>query len=79
MAKPNSRTTRLRRFLVAILDPKPDPGEAWCLGCYLNGGQTRVLTADGTKAHAAEHTANPPDVSHGAVKVIMQSRWKVLP
>jgi hypothetical protein len=77
VSRPNSRTTRLRRWLAAWLEPMPDAGESWCLDCYLNDGKTKVLSADGTRAHAAEHAARPPDVGH-PVKVIMKTRWRVI-
>lgn len=55
MAKPNSALTLIRRILVRIIEPGPDPGEAWCLDCSLNGGRTLVLPADGYKPHAISH------------------------
>jgi hypothetical protein len=80
MADPNSRLTQLRAFLAAVLEPKPDPGEAWCMDCVLNGGRTMVLSADGTKAHAAEHKSAIEAIDGpltAPLKVVMKTRWKI--
>ena len=55
MARPNSLTTRLRRWAVRKLVVGPDPGEAWCMWCQLNGGKTAVVSASGYLIHVAEH------------------------
>jgi hypothetical protein len=55
MPNPNSPLTRLRFWLAQRIDPTPDKGEGWCVGCALNGGKTLVLNAAGHKEHAREH------------------------
>jgi len=52
---PDSRMAKLRILLAAALDPMPDPGEAWCMDCALNGGRTQVLTATGYMTHVQLH------------------------
>ena len=58
MAKPNSVTTKVRRYLSDKLDPCPDMGEGWCVNCSLNGGKTAVISATGLRGHLEQH---PPD------------------
>lgn len=70
MANPNSLLTRLRRYAVTRLQPAPDPGEAWCVGCTLNGGRTLIISADGFRDHSAEHTN-----SEGSGYVEIIARW----
>jgi hypothetical protein len=72
MADPNSALTRLRRWLVRRLDVRPAPGESWCENCSLNGGRTRVLSADGGPDHAREHIANGGPIGHF---VTITSAW----
>ena len=72
MADPNSTLTRLRRWLVARLDVRPDPGESWCLDCTLNGGRTKVLTANGGPDHAREHVADGKPTGH---HITILSTW----
>lgn len=60
MANPYSKLTWLRFHLAHWLDPYPDRGEAWCIGCVLNGGRTLVLNADGHTDHMRAHR-NPDD------------------
>jgi hypothetical protein len=55
VANPRSRLTRARLLVARWLEPEPDPGEAWCMGCSLNGGVTVVLPADGHRRHAQAH------------------------
>lgn len=55
MTDPNSPLTRLRWWIVRRVQPSPDPGEAWCVGCCLKGGRTIVVSADGHKEHAYLH------------------------
>jgi hypothetical protein len=72
MADPNSLLTRLRRRLARRLDVQPAPGESWCENCALNGGRTKVLSADGGEAHAREHIADGGPTSH---HVTITSAW----
>ena len=67
MADPDSRLTGFRRWLAAVIEPRPDPGEAWCIGCALNGGRTLVVSADEFRDHAAE--------PHGGARVSIQATW----
>jgi hypothetical protein len=53
--KPDSLMARARRHVARLLEPRPDPGEAWCIACRLNGGRTLVLSADGHSVHTEEH------------------------
>lgn len=55
MANPHSVITRARLALAQWLDPHPDPGEAWCMGCKINGGRTVVLNAHGHREHVYAH------------------------
>lgn len=55
MAKPNSLTTLLRRWLVYFIDPMPPIGEAWCLDCRMNDGKTLPLHASQALAHLDAH------------------------
>ena len=62
MADPDSPLTRLRRSLARAIEPGPDPGEAWCVGCALNGGRTLIVSADGFRDHAGEHRELPGEL-----------------
>lgn len=42
-------------MLARMIEPRPDPGEAWCLNCALNGGRTAILSADGARDHGRQH------------------------
>ena len=55
MPKPDSLVTWWRRWAAKRLMPGPDPGEAWCFGCALNGGQTIVVSASGYSIHVGQH------------------------
>jgi hypothetical protein len=55
MAKPNSRTTKIRNWLAVWIQPFPDMGEAWCLGCKLNQDKTLVIPLQGMQIHMARH------------------------
>lgn len=55
MANPNSILTKIRFHLAQWLDPHPDAGEAWCVGCQINGGRTVVLNANGHREHVHAH------------------------
>lgn len=57
MASPTSWLTRVRMVLARWVEPKPDPGEAWCIGCSLNSGRTAVVSAAGHQEHAQVHAA----------------------
>jgi hypothetical protein len=57
MTRPDSLLTRLRRQLARIIEPGPDPGEAWCLDCALNEGRTLIVSADGFRDHAGQHAS----------------------
>jgi hypothetical protein len=70
VANPDSAVTRFRRFLAAVIEPRPDPGEAWCLNCCLCGDHTLVITPDGVDAHAELHRQQMPDAT-----VTIQATW----
>jgi hypothetical protein len=55
MARPDSIVTWWRRWAAKRLMPVPDAGEAWCIGCTLNGGRTVIVSAAGYQVHAEEH------------------------
>ena len=55
MANPNTVLTRIRLRLVRWLDPFPDQGEAWCIGCVMNDGRTVILSASGHLPHVEKH------------------------
>lgn len=55
MAKPNSLTTLIRRYLAKIIEPMPDKGEVWCNDCELNHGQTLVLHSSVALQHLEAH------------------------
>lgn len=57
--RPDSRLTRFRRKLAKRIAPGPPPGEAWCLHCSLNGGQTLIIPADSGIQHAGVHQDQP--------------------
>lgn len=59
LTDPNSAVTRLRGWLARRLEPRPAPGEAWCMTCELNGGRTLIVTADGWRAHVERHSDLP--------------------
>lgn len=70
MADPRRRLTRFRWWLARRIEPQPDPGEAWCIGCTLNNGRLLILSVDGTEAHLEEHKGQPaPD------KVVIVGMW----
>jgi hypothetical protein len=54
MTDPNSPWIRFRRWLANKILPTPDPGEAWCIDCDVEG-RTVVLPADGTRQHVESH------------------------
>lgn len=58
MAKPNSLTTHIRRALASMLEPRPDIGEAWCIGCRLNQDKTAVIPVDGIVNHTEFHASH---------------------
>jgi hypothetical protein len=70
VADPGSLLTWMRWRLSRWLEPEPDPGEAWCMECALNGGRTLLLPADGHEIHAERHGELP-----GTGVVIMRVRW----
>lgn len=61
MAKPNSLTTLLRRWLADEIKPYPDEGETWCQDCVMNDGNTLVLDSSVALAHLSAHRKNPGD------------------
>lgn len=63
MAKPDSPVTRLRRHLAALIEPSPDPGEAWCVYCTLNDGRTLIVSADGIREHVEQHVPGSGSVN----------------
>jgi len=64
MSNPNSPLTWTRFLLARWLDPYPDKGEAWCIGCELNGGRTLILNAAGHVDHIKKHREqdNPVEI-----------------
>jgi len=70
MTRPASALTRLRIRLARALEPRPDPGEAWCLNCAVNNGRTLVLSVDGKDAHLAQH---------GDERIEISATWPVAP
>jgi hypothetical protein len=52
---PNSAFTRFRRWLAIVIEPRPDPGELWCIDCSQNNGRTLILGADSMRAHLETH------------------------
>ena len=63
MNKHNSLLTKIRLALVKILDPYPDPGEAWCMNCSFNKNKTIVLTIDSYQNHLEIHSkTNPKEI-----------------
>lgn len=63
MPKPNSLTTKLRQTLARRIEPWPDPNEAWCMNCKLNGGRTLVLPATGLSQHNAKHRGQGHEIT----------------
>ena len=55
MANPNTLLVKVRLRLVRWLDPFPDQGEAWCMGCVMNNGRTVIMNADGHLHHVEQH------------------------
>lgn len=45
MAKPNSLTTLIRRYICHLIEPLPPEGEVWCNDCTLNGGETLAISS----------------------------------
>ena len=78
MANPNSVLTRARFVLAQWLDPYPDRGEAWCMGCELNGGRTVVLNANGHTAHAEQHREASAGTSAPS-SIAMRINWGHVP
>jgi hypothetical protein len=46
---------KFRLWLVKKIDPWPDKGEGWCIGCSLSGGRTLVLSEGGARSHIEQH------------------------
>jgi hypothetical protein len=63
MRDPNSPLIRLRVWIVKRIDPYPDPGESWCLGCALNRGRTLVLALGSITSHVQQHRDDGSDVT----------------
>lgn len=59
MAKPNSLTTLLRRWLAEEIKPYPNKGEAWCQDCVMNDGDTLVLDSSIAMNHLNAHRGMP--------------------
>lgn len=74
MAQPNSLLTAVRYRLAQWLDPYPDRGEAWCIGCALNNGKTVVVNAAGHLNHVKQHRNHEP-----ATSVAMRVNWGHIP
>lgn len=56
MNKPNSRSSRVRKWISRKIDPVPDKGEAWCINCSLNDGRTLVIQTSQIEYHVSTHT-----------------------
>ena len=69
MANPDSELTRFRRRLARLIEPRPAPGEAWCVACALNDGRTLIISADGYQAHAEMHRENDLPGDHVSLQV----------
>lgn len=72
MPDPNTPLTRIRLSLVRWLDPHPDQGEAWCMGCVMNHGRTLIMNASGHLQHVEKHreiTEDHPRVDAIAIRV----------
>lgn len=72
MTDPNSMLSRLRFALVRKIEPKPDPGKAWCFKCSLSFGRTLTFPADGIEDHAVRHSYIGDDST-----LMIQARWPV--
>lgn len=55
MTDPNSITARLRFWLSDKLRVHPPPGEAWCVGCSMNGRKTKIVAVNGLNTHLRSH------------------------
>jgi hypothetical protein len=55
VSKPNSVTTRIRQRIVKVVEPYPDPGEAWCIRCSLNERRTLIISVHGVPEHLLKH------------------------
>lgn len=55
MRKPDSLIARIRRKIAGIIEPCPDIGEAWCIGCKLRDGKTAIFPVDAVGVHLAVH------------------------
>jgi hypothetical protein len=73
MAKPNSKTTWVRNFLVGMLTPYPKFGFAWCIDCVYNDGKTWEMFESVIKRHVEAHSRG------GTANVVMtrQPREKI--
>jgi len=75
---PDSRLTRLRRRLARAVEPGPDKGEAWCIGCSLSQGHTIVVSADGSQDHVQLHRGQDP-AGHIMIKTAWAARQEEHP
>lgn len=55
MADPNSLLTWARFRVARWIEPMPDPGEAWCMNCMMNGGRTLVVAVNNHRDHSVVH------------------------
>lgn len=55
MAKPNSLTTLIRRYICRLIEPLPPSGEVWCYDCQLNGGETLAMSSSIALYHLELH------------------------
>ncbi len=78
MSNPNSPLTRFRWWLSHLAEPHPDAGDTWCMNCSLNGGQTKILTADGSAGHAREHVnghPGPRGLTGETITILVTETW----
>jgi hypothetical protein len=59
---PSSRMTRFRAMLAKKIQPHPAVGEAWCIGCSVNGGRTQAFMAESIENHVKTSHAGQPYV-----------------
>lgn len=71
MAQPNSLLTLIRRAIIKRIEPRPDPGEGWCMECDLTPDRrTVVIPADSINTHILLHGPN----SHVKIAAAWPSR-----
>lgn len=71
MSAADSPVTRLRARLARLIEPRPSPGDAWCVDCSLHEGRTWAMPVRTAEFHVKTHQVRE---GHGFVALKMAYR-----